>query len=104
MIDLDLCYTPTTELARRVRSRGLSPVELMKNTLARIEQVNARLNCFCFVYPEEAMGLARDAERALMGGAELGPLHGIPVAIKDVTPTAGKTTTRGSAMSKAART
>ena len=98
MPDLELCYTPTHELARRIRARGLSPVELMRNALARIDQVNPALNCFCFVYPEEAMSLARDAERALMSGAELGPLHGIPVAIKDVTPTRAKTTTRGSFM------
>lgn len=98
MIDTELCYTPATELARRMRARGLSPVELMRNTLARIEQQNARLNCFCFVYPEEALELAREAERALMAGAQIGPLHGVPVAVKDVTPTAGKTTTRGSFM------
>ena len=96
MIDLELCFTPAVELARRIRSRDLSPVALMDNTLARIEQQNARLNCFCFVYADEAMALARAAEDAVTSGARLGPLHGIPVAVKDVTPTAGKTTTGGS--------
>ena len=81
MADLDLCYTPATELAARIRDRKLSPVELMKNTLARIEAVNPKLNCFCFVYPEEALAKARAAEQAVMDGRALGPLHGVPIAI-----------------------
>jgi Asp-tRNA(Asn)/Glu-tRNA(Gln) amidotransferase A subunit family amidase len=65
-------------------------------SLARIEQVNPRLNCFCFVYPDEAMSLAYEAERALEAGDPVGPLHGVPIAIKDLTPTQGKRTTMGS--------
>lgn len=98
MIDLDLLYTPALTLAQRIRQRQLSPLELMENCLARIEQVNPRLNCFCFVYPDEALELARQAEQAVTENKPLGPLHGIPFAVKDVTPTAGKTTTRGSKM------
>ena len=94
--DLDLAYTPATELARRIRARELSPVELMDNCLARIEAVNPVLNCFCFTYPDEARAAARAAQAALASGAALGPLHGIPIAIKDFTPTRGKITTRGS--------
>jgi Asp-tRNA(Asn)/Glu-tRNA(Gln) amidotransferase A subunit family amidase len=94
--DLDLCYTPATELARLVWAGELSPVEIVSNSLARIEQVNPKLNCFCFVFPDEAMALAREAERAVRDGRELGPLHGVPVAIKDLTPTKGKRTTMGS--------
>lgn len=96
MADLDLCFTPAGELARRIARRELSPVEAVANSLARIEEVNGALNCFCFVYPEEAMARARQAEAAAMAGAPLGPLHGVPIAIKDFTPTAGKTTTLGS--------
>ncbi len=98
MPDLDLVYTPATELARRVRDKELSPVELMRACLARIEEVQPTLNCFCFVYADEALELAREAEQAVMAGASLGPMHGLPVGIKDVTPTRGKTTTRGSKM------
>ena len=96
MTDLDLSYTPATVLAERIRKKQLSPVELMKNTLARIEAVNPKLNCFAFVYPEEALEKAKQAERAVMKGAALGPLHGVPLAIKDLTPTKGKRTTLGS--------
>jgi len=94
--DLELCYTPAVELARLVRERELSPVELVENSLERIEEVNDRLNCFCFVYPDEAIERARAADRAVRAGSALGPLHGLPIAIKDLTPTEGKRTTMGS--------
>ena len=96
MTDLDLAYRSAVELAEAILQKQLSPVELMSNCLDRIDAVNDKLNCFCFVYPDEAMMHAKQAEKAVMSGARLGPLHGIPVAIKDVTPTKNKTTTRGS--------
>lgn len=96
MPDLELCYTPATELARRIRERELSPVEVVGNSLARIEDVNPRLNCFCFVFPEEALDRARSAEQAILSGKALGPLHGVPLAFKDLTPIEGKRTTMGS--------
>src|SRR5262245_30041267 len=71
MVDLELCYTPATELAKRIRSKQLSPVELVKNSLARIEQVNPKINCFCFVFPEEAIEQAKKAEAAVMRGDKL---------------------------------
>ncbi len=96
MSDLDLAYTPATELARRIRAREVSPVEVVANSLARIAEVNPRLNCFCFVYGDEAMARAGEAVRAVTAGKTLGPLHGVPIAIKDLTPTKGKRTTLGS--------
>ena len=95
MADLDLCYTPATELARRYRSKEASPVEVIQNSLDRIDEVNPALNCFCFTYPEEAQAKARAAEQAFASG-NARPLEGIPLAIKDFTPTRGKVTTRGS--------
>ena len=96
MADLDLCFTPASELARLIRARALSPVEVVANALARIDAVNPAINAFCFVYAEEAMAESKRAEAALDVGRPLGPLHGVPVALKDSTPIKGKTTTSGS--------
>lgn len=96
MTDLDLCYTPATELARLVRDKAISPVEVVENALSRIEDVNGTLNCFCFTYPDEALARARAQEVALARGDDPGPLAGVPIAFKDLTPTAGKRTTLGS--------
>jgi aspartyl-tRNA(Asn)/glutamyl-tRNA(Gln) amidotransferase subunit A len=80
----DLAYTPATELIARIRSKALSPVELTRAVLARIEQVNPRVNAFCTVTADAALAAARAAEEAVMRGGPLGPLHGIPVSIKDL--------------------
>jgi Asp-tRNA(Asn)/Glu-tRNA(Gln) amidotransferase A subunit family amidase len=64
--------------------------------LARIDEVNHALNAFCFVWSDEATAAARAAADEVASGAELGPLHGVPIALKDTTPTAGHTTTLGS--------
>jgi len=92
----DLCALPATEQARLVRAREVSPVDLVEASLARIEAVNPALNAFCFTFPDEARARAREAEAAVMRGGALGPLHGLPVAFKDFTPTKGHRTTRGS--------
>ncbi|MHC4520580.1 MAG: amidase, partial [Planctomycetota bacterium] len=96
MTNLDLAYRTAGDLARMIRSKQLSPTEVMENTLGRIETVNPTLNCFCFVYPEEALEHARAVENKVMAGGDPGPLGGIPIAIKDLTPTKGKRTTLGS--------
>ena len=96
MSDADLTYLSAVELARLIRIKELSAVEVVQNALDRIEEVNPRLNCFCFVFPEDALEQARMAERAVLSGDDIGPLHGVPFAIKDLTPTKGKTTTLGS--------
>ena len=96
MSDADLAFMPATEMARLVRSKELSPVDLVRNALARIDAVNSALNCFCFTFPEEALEKAGAAEAAVMAGDDLGALHGVPFAIKNLTPTRGKRTTMGS--------
>ena len=92
----DLNALSATELARLIRSKRLSPVEIVDASLARIEATNPALNAFCFVYAEEARAAARKAEAKVMRGASTGPLHGVPIAIKDLTKTKGKRTTMGS--------
>lgn len=91
-----LCTLSARELAERIKRKQISPVEAVEASLARIDEVQPELNPFCFVYAEEALTLARAAEQRVMQGAKLGPLHGVPIAIKDFTPTKGKVTTRGS--------
>lgn len=98
MADLDLLYTPAHQLARDIRQKTLSPTELMQACLSRIDEINDTLNCFCFIYHDEAVELAKQAEQALMTNSNIGPLHGLPFGVKDVTPVAAKVMTRGSAM------
>ena len=78
-----ICFTPTTVLARRVREGELSPVEIVEAFLDRIERRNDEINAFLTLLPERAREEAKEAERAVERGDDLGPLHGIPFAIKD---------------------
>ena len=92
----DLTYLSASELAELIRGRRLSPVELMRSTLARIERAQPVLNAFITVCSEEALAGARDAEAALTRGEVRGPLHGIPFSVKDLVNTKGVRTTYGS--------
>ena len=92
----DLCFEDATELARRIRSKAISPVEVLDAFLARIEALNPIINAFCLVAADSARAQARRAEQALVDGSTPGPLHGVPVAFKDLTPTAGIETSYGS--------
>ncbi len=96
MTDDALCWTPATELAAAIRARRLSPVELVDAVLARIERHNPRLRAYLTVVDEQAREAARAAEAAVLRGDPLGSLHGIPVAVKDLSYTKGIRTTRGS--------
>ena len=73
MTNTELCYTPATELARLIRTKELTPVELMRAVLERIERLNRELNCFCTVTAEAAMAAAREAEQAVMKGVAVFP-------------------------------
>src|SRR6267154_2135399 len=72
------------ELARRIRHRDLSPVELMTSTIERIKRRNPSLNAFIHLDFDQAMERARAAESALKPGADIGPLHGVPVGMTDL--------------------
>ena len=87
----------TITQAAELLARGeLSPVELTQACLARIQQVEAQLNCFITLTPELALQQARQAEQELRAGVSRGALHGIPLALKDLFETAGVRTTAGS--------
>src|SRR5436309_5495891 len=92
----DLCFTPATELVTMIRAKQLSPVELTRAVLERIERVNPTLNAFCPLTAATALARARDAEAAVMGGGPLAPLHGISYSIKDLAFTRGVRTMSGS--------
>ena len=96
MTDDELCFTPATRLESLIRRRTVSPLELTRAVLDRIARVNPALNAYCTVAAEQALVTAYGATRALRRSAKLGPLHGIPVSIKDLTPTRGIRTTWGS--------
>ena len=91
----DLCYLDATELARRIRAREVSPVEVARAHLDRIAAVNPIINAI--VTPNErALDEAGESEAALMRGELRGPLHGVPITVKDCFDTAAVRTTRGS--------
>lgn len=88
-----LHHLTIADAAGMIRSRRLSPVELARRLLDRIERVNPHLDAFLTVTEPQAMAAARLAEKAQMRGALAGPLHGIPLAYKDIYDTAGVRTT-----------
>jgi aspartyl-tRNA(Asn)/glutamyl-tRNA(Gln) amidotransferase subunit A len=96
MTSVDLCFTPATELARLIRERQLSPLELTRAVLERIERLNPRINAFCTLTADAALSAAREAEQAVVRGQARGPLHGVPFTIKDLHFTRGVRTTSGS--------
>jgi amidase len=95
-MDDDLCFTPAVELARRLRARELSARELLDAYLDRIGRVNPVLNAIVTLAEERAVQQATEADKAAARGAALGPLHGLPIAVKDLADTAGIRTTYGS--------
>lgn len=94
----DIPFMTATQLSRLIGSREVSPVEATEAYLERIAQEDGKFNAYITVCWDEALGAARDAEEAIAGGNYLGPMHGIPLAIKDQIYTKGILTTAGSAL------
>src|SRR5262245_61738162 len=92
----DLTFASAVELLRLYRARKTSPLEAMQAVLARIDAVNPRVNAIVTLTRDAALREARRASAAQRRGARLPPLFGVPVGIKDVTPTRGIRTTYGS--------
>jgi aspartyl-tRNA(Asn)/glutamyl-tRNA(Gln) amidotransferase subunit A len=88
------------QLSQRIRSRSVSPVELTRDCLARIEKLNPVLKAFITVLADSALDRARRAEQEIQSGNYRGPLHGIPIGLKDIIDTAGIRTTAASALFK----
>ena len=95
----DLIYSDATELAELIRTRAVSPVEVVRAHLDRIQAVNPKINAIVTL-AEDALGLAKAAEAAVLAGEKLGPLHGVPFTVKDSIDTAGLLTQRGSPIFK----
>lgn len=96
--DADLTNLSLAEASELVRRRRVSPIELTRACLARIERLNPTLNAFITVIGDEALAEARQAEGEIQRGKWRGPLHGIPIALKDLFDTARVKTTAGSAV------
>ena len=92
----ELAHASATELLRLIAARQVSPVDLTELFLDRIERLDGRLHSFLLLTPDLAREQARAAEQAVQRGEALGPLHGLPIPIKDTQMTAGIRTTSGS--------
>jgi amidase len=93
-------FAPAVEIARLIRERTISPVEVVDATLKRIQDHNGHLHAFLTVCANPARQQAQQAERDLIGGRDVGPLHGVPFSVKDLEHTAGTRTTFGSPLFK----
>jgi aspartyl-tRNA(Asn)/glutamyl-tRNA(Gln) amidotransferase subunit A len=96
----DATWLSITEASHLIRDKKVSPVELTQSCLRRIERLNPKLNAFITVTAESALAQAREAEAEIKGGHWRGPLHGIPIALKDLFDTAGVHTTAASGLFK----
>ncbi len=98
MADRDIFFAPAFVLAGWIKARKISPTEVVRLFLERIEKYNPSLNAYCTVAADQALAAAREAEKTLMQAGELPPLLGVPIAVKDLTPTEGIRTTYGSSI------
>lgn len=100
MSNASLTRKTAGELVALVKSREITPVEILEAHLSVIDRINPRLNAIVTLAAEGAREAAIKAGEAVMRGDETGPLHGLPIGIKDITPTAGIRTTFGSPLFK----
>ena len=96
MTDSDPCFLSVAEAASLIAAKRISPVELTRAYLARIERLNGTLHAYVRVLHDEALAAARAAEAEILSGRYRGPLHGIPIGLKDIYDTAGIPTEGGS--------
>ena len=82
-------FLSARDIATRIRRKEVSPVEVARAHLSRIERLNPRLNAFVDCQPEVVLRQAREAEQSVQRGDELGPLHGVPISVKSAIDVAG---------------
>ncbi len=96
MTDDELKNLTLTQAAQLIRRKKISPVELTEAVLGRMDRLNERMRAFITITADSAMDAARAAERRIKAGRDLGPLHGVPMSVKDLYDTRGIRTTAGS--------
>ncbi|MEE8045884.1 MAG: amidase family protein, partial [Dehalococcoidia bacterium] len=94
----DLDYASIAQIAPLIESGELSPVDIVQASLDRISELEPTLNAFLDVWGDSALDEARTAEQTIASDGYLGPLHGIPVGLKDLIDVEGRETTGGSAV------
>jgi aspartyl-tRNA(Asn)/glutamyl-tRNA(Gln) amidotransferase subunit A len=94
--DTSLIYRPAVELARGIASRELSSEALIELLLERVDRLDPKLHAFVDVYADDARSAGAAADQAIAAGHGVGPLHGVPVALKDLVDMEGRVTTGGS--------
>jgi len=99
--DEDICYLTAATAAALIRAGEISPVEVVDAVVRRIDDLNPRLNAYCLVLGDQARAQAQEAEKAVRRGDPLGPLHGVPIAIKDNMMLAGVLHSNGSRLLRA---
>jgi aspartyl-tRNA(Asn)/glutamyl-tRNA(Gln) amidotransferase subunit A len=100
MLPNDLTYMPAWKMASLIRKRELSPIDLTAHFIERMTTFNPDLNAFVTMVTDMAIEQAKRAEVSLLSGEDIGPLHGVPIGIKDLNPTKGIRTTYGSRLFK----
>ena len=96
----ELAFMSAVELAQSIRDKKVSSLEATENFFQRIDQLDSQLHSYLTLCRDQALADARAADAAVRQGAELGPLHGVPISIKDLETTKGVVTTMGSAIFK----
>ena len=97
-MDSQLAFAPAAEIRRRIADGEISAVALTELFYRRIEQLNPQLNAYLTLCPDQALAAAQAADDAVQAGQPLGPLHGVPISVKDLELTQGVRTTLGSAI------
>ena len=100
MPDNEICYLTAREIWHQISKHEISATEVMQAHLSQIERVNPTVNAIITLQPDRAMEDAKAADEAIARGDDIGPLHGLPIAVKDLTLTKGIRTTFGSPIFK----